>query len=277
MEFGYNEYYVSSLTRNKVDPNQWLNFEINALKVEYFLYFSTIEHARLCHQKRDKCITNLYALLKVAKEINGSQTYEIYLLLAVALLECAALAQENERKLRVVQIACLLESAHEYMPENRQLSLLLVRIYCNLGLGSLFMYHFHKLKIKDILNEPLAHHLFTRISITHPLSLSSSRLGTVEESARDPYLLGCHAIEKSVSATKNVNRLIANIQNNPLTSRLPEYIALKRDLSSSQTRQIVLLEHRRLVRLTAKTSNTLHLSETGMRALLCVNMFELQF
>ena len=74
----------------------------------------------------------------------------------------------------LLQATVLLEYAWSHSRSNFQISLLLVRLYCILGCGSLATRAFQRLGVKQIQLDTLSHNLFDRISSLHPHPFSSN-------------------------------------------------------------------------------------------------------
>ncbi|KAF2759238.1 hypothetical protein EJ05DRAFT_337882 [Pseudovirgaria hyperparasitica] len=89
-------------------------------------------------------------------------------LAAVALLSLPA---EN-RRVRVIQAALLLTWTidDEGKQPQQATRLLLVKVLLSLGLGDLAISIWHTLTIKNFVGDAMAHNMFSRISIQHPLA-----------------------------------------------------------------------------------------------------------
>jgi N-terminal acetyltransferase B complex non-catalytic subunit len=80
---------------------------------------------------------------------------------------------------RLLQAAVILEVAHQRSRPNPDITLLLVRVYLQLGAGSLAMQTYQSLHLKQIQNHTLGWVILDRISTIHPKNQAESR-GIVE-------------------------------------------------------------------------------------------------
>ena len=240
--------------------------ETNYLKLEYLLRISQPHLTTTSLDQFNAFLNNVFSVLRISRSQKEGQKRDLYFIIILALLKRLSLiTNENHHKnFLFMQIICLLESSHKYESDDRQIVLLLARLYKNLGFGSAFMCTYQKLRIKDILYEPLAHIFYTRISLSHPFPISSNEYAALEENARDPYLGAVRIINKSIAAIDTINRLISDTHKTPIYNRLSEYVELKRKLNGSRTKQIVVIEKRRLSRFRNKICDENDLHETGM-------------
>jgi N-terminal acetyltransferase B complex non-catalytic subunit len=80
----------------------------------------------------------------------------------------------------LLQATVILEFAYTHSKANSHISLLLVRLYSQLGAGSLAMRAYYRLGLKQIQNETLGYLLFDRISSLHPHAVTDARIGSKE-------------------------------------------------------------------------------------------------
>jgi N-terminal acetyltransferase B complex non-catalytic subunit len=81
---------------------------------------------------------------------------------------------KNPARSYALQATVLLEYAWSHSKANFLISLLLVRLYSNLGCGSLAMRAYLRLGVKQIQHDTLAHYMFDGISSMHPHPFSSN-------------------------------------------------------------------------------------------------------
>jgi N-terminal acetyltransferase B complex non-catalytic subunit len=81
---------------------------------------------------------------------------------------------KDGRTTYALQAAVLLENAWSQSKYNFQISLLLVRLYCYLGCGSLATRAYHRLALKQIQLDTLSYTLFDRLSSLYPHPSSQS-------------------------------------------------------------------------------------------------------
>ena len=239
--------------------------EINYLKLEFLLRISQPHFTATNLGQLDAFLDSSFSVLRLSRSQKDCQKRDLYHLITLALLRRLSLVTNeiHHKNFLFMQLACLLESSHKYESNDRQILLLLACLYKSLGFGSTFMYTYQKLRIKDILYEPLAHILYTRISLSHPFPVSLFEFAITDENARDAHLAAVRIINKSASAIDTVNRLISDTYKTPIYNRLSEYVELKRKISGSRTKQIVVIEKRRMSRFRDKMCDENDLHETG--------------
>ena len=239
--------------------------EINCLKLEYLLRVSWPNHKNGGPSELDSFLKNSFSLLKIARSSKPFQGRDLCYIIVLALLRILLMTDETYHKnMLFMQIICLLESFIKYEPNDRQILLLISRLYGCLGFGSAHMCQYNRLRIKDVLNEPLAYILYTRISLNHPYPFAPSDSGTLEEYSRDPNVGAARIIGKYASAIDTVTRLTSETHKNPVYNRISEYADLKRKLNGSRTKQIVVLEQRRMNRIRDEQCGGSDLHETGI-------------
>lgn len=84
---------------------------------------------------------------------------------------------------QILRATLILEYAHTRSRANPQISLLLVRLYSQLGAGSLAIRAYNRLGIKQIQGDTLSYSLFDRISSLHPHTVDE---GGPSEELLDP-------------------------------------------------------------------------------------------
>lgn len=107
------------------------------------------------HPADDFCILAAMCLIKLAGHVPW---YE----------EICCVPLDGARRSHLLRATVLLEYAWSHSKANSKISLLLVRLYSQLGCGSLAMRAFDRLGIKQIQFATLAYTLFDRISSLHP-------------------------------------------------------------------------------------------------------------
>ena len=243
--------------------------ETNHLKIVYLLRIARPISRDIDIDQVNTLLRDSFSALRIARSLHQYHGRDIYLIIVLASLrQSLKLNDTDEKNLLLMQIVCLLESSNMTKSEDRQILLLLSRLYSRLGFGAALICTYRKLRIKDILNEPLAHVLHTRISLNHPFPISQSELGLTDQHERDPVIGASRIIDKYASAVDTLNRLITDAHKTPVYSKLSEYALLKRDLNGSRTKQIVVLEKRRTKRLRGEQSDEDDLHEMGTAQLL---------
>ena len=148
---------------------------------------------------------------------------------------------------QLLRATLILEFAHTRSKPNPQILLLLIRLYSQLGAGSLAMRAYGRLGIKQIQGDTLSYTLFDRISSLHPYTIDDS--SAVEE-VRDPSKL-----------LKKLQHLYRSFRNQIITNSWRSFehgsydsifqlMEVSGKLSSSMTSAMSAIELRRIDRLT---------------------------
>jgi N-terminal acetyltransferase B complex non-catalytic subunit len=148
---------------------------------------------------------------------------------------------------QLLRAALTLEYAHTHSKPNPQILLLLIRLYSQLGAGSLAIRAYGRLGIKQVQGDTLSYTLFDRISSLHPHMVDDS---IVAEEARDPS-----------KHMKKLQRLYRNFRNQIITNSWRSFehgsydsifqlMDVSGKLSGSMTAAMCAIELRRIDRLT---------------------------
>ncbi len=148
---------------------------------------------------------------------------------------------------QLLRATLILEFAHTRSKPNPQILLLLIRLYSQLGAGSLAMRAYGRLGLKQVQGDTLSYTLFDRISSLHPHTVDDSSVG---EEARDPSKL-----------LKKLQRLYRSFRNQIMTNSWRSFehgsydsifqlMDVSGKLSCSMTAAISAIELRRIDRLT---------------------------
>ncbi|PGH30405.1 hypothetical protein GX50_06841 [[Emmonsia] crescens] len=153
---------------------------INALKFEYCFQLS-FESDKLSEQKVEDFVSRCLRIYRRTERPNQSaapSTIESQPSDDLCLLAVMGLIRLHQTNIEskpdaaphavLVQAAGLIENLLLKSPHNYEALLLLVRIYLLLGAGSLALKSFHKLSVKQMQYETVAHNLFTRLASIHP-------------------------------------------------------------------------------------------------------------
>ncbi|EEH47984.2 uncharacterized protein PADG_04068 [Paracoccidioides brasiliensis Pb18] len=147
----------------------------------------------------------------------------------------------------LTQAAGLIENLLLKSPHNYEALLLLVRIYLLLGAGSLALKTFHKLSVKQMQYETVAHNLFTRLASTHPHAPPPYE--GLEKKDYDPQASMRQALifyrnsETATALSRNIGLEHGSYFN------VSGSIKLQNDLKNSICRRMWALETRRIQRL----------------------------
>lgn len=147
----------------------------------------------------------------------------------------------------LIQAAALIENLLLKSPHNYEALLLLVRIYLLLGAGSLALKSFHRLSLKQMQYETVAHNLFTRLASTHPHAAPPYE--GLEVKDYDPQSAMRHALNfyrNSETATKYSRNV--GLEHGSYVN-VAGSIDLQKSLKNSICRRMWALETRRIGRL----------------------------
>jgi N-terminal acetyltransferase B complex non-catalytic subunit len=167
-------------------------------------------------------------------------------------LDQAHATVETDKKTSVpylLQAACLLELLLSKSPSNYQAQLLLARIQLLLGVGSLAMKTFSRLKIKYLQTDTTLHHLLTRISTIHPHAAPYEQGSRTDVKDRDPQ----EALKEALYVYRSTKAASLYGKNTGLDNgsyiNVKDSIKLGHDLQFSFCRLMFALECRKIQRL----------------------------
>lgn len=126
-----------------------------------------------------------------------------------------------------------------------QAQVALTYIYQTLSMASLAMAHYQSLRVRDIQSESFAHSLFTNLSLMHPHDLPLKG-----QKPYEPYAVLRHVLTRHKEAEHQCFRYTSELAVNERTEMLFEINDLRDTLDKSIMRRILILEQRRIARLT---------------------------
>lgn len=209
--------------------------EINALKFEYLLTIGN--SAQPCEEYSVPFATNCIRLIKLAEGCSIDTPPEIYYL-AVSALQRAG-------KPSLLQAACLLEHGINKLKPRHQAAAMLVYLETELGFHSLAAQHYDSLSVKEIQQDTVSHMLLTRISLHHPHAFP--RQGGAD---LDPSKITNKALKMYEATTEKLGTAQQSLLRNGQADLFFEIQALRHSLDRSFTRRMLILEGRRIARLT---------------------------
>ena len=236
--------HISALAIDETRPadDLWLLASVNSLKFEYLIMTSRNSAPLADNFQSFAC--KALDLEARSRRNPGKLSPEPIFLAVAALIRLHDLSPDHPYLLIA---ACLLES--QAKTNIYQAKVLLVYIYHTLGLFSKAMHHYENIKVKEIQNESFCHSLMTRISISHPYS-TPPRTSTFG----DP----TDRIKRILTIYENTDNRLADVQadtsNNGRSDMLFELEDLRKTLAHSFTERILILERRRIARLTDAAS-----------------------
>ncbi|CEJ59380.1 hypothetical protein PMG11_08005 [Penicillium brasilianum] len=239
--------------------------KINALKLDYCLNISGSEN-KPSQKKIDdlvarclKIYQTAYEEGKVKKSKDGAQgassTIESQPIDDLCILAAMCLLQPTDAGDKEAQVpataliraAGILERLCRDSPHNYEALLLLVRVYLQLGAGSLALSTFSKLSVKQIQYDSVAHILFTRLSTVHPHS--APPVEGAEYKDFDPLSAYVQSLNFFRNSEVNTMRFRTAGLDEGAYVNTEEIIELRRRLLNSINRRMFALDARRTQRL----------------------------
>ncbi|OAT05409.1 cytoskeleton organization protein [Blastomyces gilchristii SLH14081] len=233
---------------------------INALKFEYCFQLSLKGDEKPSVQKVENFVSRCLRIYRSTERPNQSAapstiesqpSDDLCLLAVMALIRLHETNNESKPDVAphaaLVQAAALIENLLLKSPCNYEALLLLVRIYLLLGAGSLALKSFHKLSVKQMQYETVAHNLFTRLGSTHPHAAPPYE--GLEPKDYDPQT----AMRQALSFYRNSEIATTYSRNVGLEHgsyvNVAGSIELQKSLKNSICRRMWALETRRIQRL----------------------------
>ncbi|KAK2788459.1 hypothetical protein FQN53_003605 [Emmonsiellopsis sp. PD_33] len=232
---------------------------INALKFEYCFCLSFQNDKESTQKVEDfvsRCL-RIYRKTERPNQTDSPSTIESQPSDDLCILAVMALIRLHEANLDtkppvaphavLVQGAGLLENLLLKSPHNYEALLLLVRIYLLLGAGSLALKSFHKLSVKQMQYESVAHNLFTRLASIHPQN--APPFEGMDSKDYDPQI----AMRQALMFYRNSETATTYSRNAGLKHgsyvNVAGSIELQKSLKNSICRKMWALETRRIQRL----------------------------
>ncbi|EME39508.1 hypothetical protein DOTSEDRAFT_180083 [Dothistroma septosporum NZE10] len=241
----------------KMPPREWLDQEVTSLKDDFAKLAADCAASDVL-KKFSANAVRLYHTAITSLDLGGRDrgAADSCFLAVSGLVNLYAELADTTYLLQAVYLAERLLKHNENIHEAR---LILVYLYMRLGLGSSAMRMFDSLSIKEIQFDTVGHTLFTRLSVTHPFRTLLVSGDWFEPHERTHKALGVYPRhEDKLSETE------ASIIGHGQTGMIFDLQELRKNLRTSYTRRLILLEHRRTARLTGKASAK-NLSDVGPR------------
>lgn len=228
----------------KLPPREWLNAEIKRHQDE----FARLIAGPVDIEKLLAFVLNVVCLLHNAlTELDLARnraTADVCFLAVSGLIKIYTISNDDHYLLKAAYLMEKLLRHNEHVHEAR---LVLVYIYMRLQLGSLAMQFFDSLSIKEIQHDTVGHTLFTRLSITHPLRSSLPSRDWFDPHERTYKALGIYGRHEN-----KLSEMEASVLEHGQSGMIFDLNELRGHLRSSLARRLILLEHRRVARLTGK-------------------------
>lgn len=220
---------------------QALRTKANVLKLEYQLTISKDEKA-----SKDQLEDFVVKALDIHQTATGKDVATCEDACALAIMALVRLFYLESSQGYLVQAEVVMKELLVHSPESRKAGLLHARLASFLGNFSEAMNAWSGIKIKEILMETLAHHMFTRMAITHPFYYRSKQNTRANQ---DPLT----QLEKVLQTADKILHTIQAFLGAEIDAlqydRLLEIQELKTNLSNSLSRKISVIERRRTLRI----------------------------
>lgn len=242
----------------KLPPREWLNAEVGKLKAE----FTTLIETSATMDKLVGFVSGVVRLFhKAVTTLNlakNRSSGDVCFVAVSGLVKIYTLSKDENYLLKAAFLTEKLLRYNEHIHEAR---LVLVYLYMRLQLGSLALQFFDSLSVKEIQHDTVGHTLFTRLSITHPFRTALPSRDWYEPHDRTYKALGIYGRHED-----KLSEMEASVLEHGQSGMIFDLNELRGSLRSSFARRLILLEHRRIARLTGKGfgKNT---SEIGPRQL----------
>ena len=242
----------------------WVAINVNALKFEYFLCVSKVPLPT--KESLENFASDSLHMYKLSLAFDRACGDEACILAVMALVKLHHFARDfdldddvSERrpsisgkvqevlspKCYLVQAACLLQFLKSNSPHNYSAQLLSLLIHQMLGLTTLADIDYNSLGLKEVTHDTLSHLFLTRISVAHPHDSKVKQAGHETPSDVLSKVLQWY----DAAAERTVDFMGGRLESVPF-DKMAEFAEFKRKVDTSFARALLVLEGRRIVRLT---------------------------
>jgi N-terminal acetyltransferase B complex non-catalytic subunit len=163
----------------------------------------------------------------------------------------------------LLQAAFIAENLLSRNPHIHEARLILVYLYMRLHLGTLAAQFYDSLSIKEIQNDTVSHVLYTRLSLTNPFRSTS----ITSRDVFDPHERSAKALAIFPRHESRLADTEAGVVEHGQSGMIFDLQALRATLRRSLPRRMLLLEHRRIARMTNKAGSKSAVDALGPRVL----------
>lgn len=228
----------------KLPPREWLIAEVGELKVEFAKLIETSASVENLANFVAGVIRLLHKALTSLDLARSRSAADACFLAVSGLVKIYTITEEDHYLLKAAYTAEKLLRFNEHVHEAR---LVLVYLYMRLQLGSLATQFFDSLSIKEIQHDTVGHTLFTRLSVTQPFRTALPSRDWFEPHERTYRALGIYGRHED-----RLSEMEASVLEHGQSGMIFDLNELRGTLRSSLARRLILLEHRRIARLTGK-------------------------
>ncbi|KAK5676099.1 hypothetical protein LTS10_011389 [Elasticomyces elasticus] len=229
-----------------VPTQEWLTAEISSLKRT----FADLIEADAPLEAMRAFATNAIRLFNSSTttlSVNARRSPADVCFLAISGLVRMFSQPSETQPQYILHAAYLAETLLRHNEHIHEARLILVYLYMRLNLGSLAMKLFDSLSVKEVQHDTIGHVLFTRLSTIHP---HATHWGNMDDDAMLPYKRTAHALNVYLRCEEKLAENEASVLSHGQTGMIFDLQELRHALRTSLPRRIMLLEHRRIARLT---------------------------
>ena len=255
------------LTAWKVHKIAWITIEINAVKLDYHLVVSNMDHPLWQPSLLPRFISNCLRLYSFALTFrNGPSPFDsrpgddAALMAAMGLIR---LHNMNEEKRDPGDGSCwhrhlfrsiaVLEYVLSTSPNNIDVLLTLTRLYMFLGAGSLAMERYSRLSIKNLQHTYMSWVLFSHISTIHPYPVQIASVDGRTQTTFDPLEEVTQTLHWFQTAEAKVKKNTLLMQENGQWEMSMDALATGDKLARNFARHQLFAECKRINRLTSSS------------------------
>ncbi|KAF2657307.1 hypothetical protein K491DRAFT_714526 [Lophiostoma macrostomum CBS 122681] len=218
-----------------VTIRNWLHVETNVLKFHYLLIICLPDEPN--YVAIPQLLHSIVRLFKIATQVEHEACFDLASLAVMTLLK---FHRTSRFALQTAMLALHLTS-DESGKQNRPLLLLSTRLHMMTGLTAVAVDQYRHVRAKEMLNDTLSHNLLTRISHVHPFDSKAMKI---------------HPDGELRNVISTIDRMETKVDDLLYTDMLNfqydqafELLDLKRQLKSSLTKHLCIVERRRIARL----------------------------
>lgn len=236
---------AESIDPSKAPSRIWLDSEVETLKLE----FAKLLEAKASSDVMVSFIANAIRLFHTSitsLDLRGRDrgAADACFLAVSGLVKLYTDSNDTAYLLQATYLSQRLLKHNENIHEAR---LILVYLYMRLNLGSLAMRLFDSLNVKEIQHDTIGHTVFSGLSTVHPFRTQLPGRDWYEPHERTHKALGVYPRHEDKLADTE-----AGVLEHGQTGMVFDLHELRVNLRSSLVRRLILLEHRRIARLTNK-------------------------
>jgi N-terminal acetyltransferase B complex non-catalytic subunit len=275
-----------TIKKQETDLLKWVAVNVNALKLEYCLCVSTVPLPE--KEALENFVSDALRMYKLALGVNRECGDEACILAVMGLVKLHHFSRDYDLdddqsgpvtpeknatqksfspKSYLIQAVYLLEYVKSNNYYNHSAALLLTAIYEMLGLTALAATGLEPLNIKEVQHDTIAHLFWSRISINHPFECKTSLVsritrGSIITSSTSrvvpPYANPEGGLETALywyeAAADRTIQLMGDLLENVPFDKVKEFTDFKDQFENSFSRAMMVLESRRIERLTGRGS-----------------------